>query len=459
MFRIRSHIIFLWTVAFIPFVVNAQTQTQPAQPAQPKAERTIEELQAQIQALKADYDKRIQDLQDQLQQLQVQMLQAPGPEEAAPAAAQQAVAGGQTFPGILNPAISAVGNFVARTDNQDVFNEDGNRVDDRLNIREAEVDMRVAVDPYADAVLITSLESETLGEFDVGVEEGYVTIKKLPFQEQPPLGLKLKVGRFRSAFGKSNALHTHDLPQTFRPLPVTEFLGDEGFISNGVSASFFIPTPWDENSNLDFNIDVVSGGNIALSPDLNSQIAYIGHFRWFRGFGDANSVELGLSSYYHPSSDEVRYANLNGFDFLYRWKPLRMGEWKSFLAGGEIFFANRAYPEALESPDVRRAIEIQDLQPGDGKPLGWTTWGQWQFNRRIYSGIRYDKTDALFNPDFERRSITPYLSYYFSEFLRFRLDYEHRWSDFVTEDGRNSVYFELNWVFGSHPPEPFWVNK
>jgi hypothetical protein len=458
MFFIRSQILFLFIASLIvPFVANAQTQTQTQTQEQPQPAKTIEELQAQIQALRTDYDKRIQELQDQLQQLQVQMLQAPGPEEtqAQPAAQQQ----GQTFPGILNPAISAVGNFVARTDNQDVFNEDGNRVDDRLNIREAEVDMRVAVDPYADAALITSFESETPGEFEVGVEEGYVTIKKLPFQDQPPLGLKLKVGRFRSAFGKTNVLHTHDLPQTFRPLPVTEFLGEEGFISNGVSANFFIPTPWDENSNLDFNIDVLSGGNIALSPDLNSQIAYVGHLRWFRGFGDSNSVELGLSSYYHPSSDEVRYANLNGFDFLYRWKPLRMGEWKSFLAGGEIFFTSRAYHEADESPDVRRAIEIQGLQPGDGKPLGWTAWGQWQFNRRIYSGIRYDKTDALFNPDFERSSITPYLSYYFSEFLRFRVDYEHRWSDFVTEDGRNSLYFELNWVFGSHPPEPFWVNK
>jgi hypothetical protein len=172
-----------------------------------------------------------------------------------------------------------------------------------------------------------------------------------------------------------------------------------------------------------------------------------------------NNVEAGFSEYYHPGNDDVRAANLNGLDFLYRWKPLRMGEWKSFLVGAEYFWTGRSYPEAEESPEVQRAIEIQGLQPGEGKPAGWTLWGQWQFDRRLYAGMRYDDTETLFNPDFTRRSITPYLSYYFSEFLRFRVNYEHRWSDFVTEDGRNSLFFELNWIFGSHPPEPFWVNK
>lgn len=464
MFFIRTTMtLFLIVAVLIPVATRAQDQTQtqnePETQTQTRAPaKTLEELQSQVEALKADYEKRIQDLQDQLQQLQIQILQAPTPEEQAqiPATAQPQV---QSFPGALNPAISAIGNFVGRADNQNVFNEDGNPVNDRLNIREAEIDMRVPVDPYADGVLITALESETPGEFEVAVEEGYVTIKKLPFQEQPPLGLKLKVGRFRSAIGKTNVLHTHDLPQTFRPLPVTEFLGEEGFVSNGVSANFFIPTPWDENSNLDATVDVITGGNIALSPELASRITYVGHLRWFRTFGDANNIELGLSTYYHPSNDEVRSANLNGIDFLYRWKPLRMGEWKSFLLGGEFFFTGHSYPDAAESPDVERAIEIQGLEPADGKPIGLTVWGQWQFNRRTYAGTRYDQTDTLFNPGLVRRSITPYISYYFSEFLRFRVNYEHRWSDFVTEDGRNSVFFELNWVFGSHPPEPFWVNK
>lgn len=416
------------------------------------ASETIQDIKNQIDTLKADYEKRIKALEDQVQQLQVQALQAPEAEVPPP---QQPV---QSIPGALNPAIAVAANFVGRSDDQNVFTEDGDPIDDRLNLREAELDLRVPIDPYADGVLITTLESEAPGTFNPDVEEGYVVIKKLPFQDQPPLGLKLKVGRYRGAFGKINILHTHDQPQTFRPLPLQEFLGEEGLIENGVSANFFLPSP-DANSTLDATIDVMSGGNIALSPELSSRLSYLGHLRWFRTFANVNNVELGFSTYYHPRNAAVRSANVNGIDFLYRWKPYRMGEWKSYLLGAEFFFTRRSYPEAAEGPDVARAIEIQGLQPADGKPSGFYLWNQWQFDRRLYAGLRYDKTDALFNPNLTRQSVTPYVSYYFSEFLRFRVDYEHRWSDFVTEDRRNSVYFELNWIFGAHPPEPFWVNK
>jgi hypothetical protein len=148
---------------------------------------------------------------------------------------------------------------------------------------------------------------------------------------------------------------------------------------------------------------------------------------------------------------------MNGVDFMYRWKPARLGEWNSFLLGSEVMFSNAAHPEAVEPADVARATE--NMKPGSGHSLGYTVYGQWQFNRRIYSGVRWDQTDSLFNPAMKRSGVTPYFSYYFSEFLRFRLNFEHRWSDFMTEKRRNSLYAEINWVFGAHPSEPFWVNK
>jgi hypothetical protein len=429
--------------------------------ASPKqAERTdsatLGSLKAQIDQLKADYEKRIKGLEDQMEELQKQMLQAaPETLEPAPPADSRPV---QSIPGALNPAISVVGNFVGRIDDQKVFNSDLDRIDNKVNLREAEIDMRVPIDPYADGVLITSLESETPGKFNVDVEEGYVNIKKLPFLDHPPLGLKLKVGRFRPTFGKFNVLHTHDLPQTFRSLPTQEFLGDEGFIQNGISGNFFIPTPWDDRSSLDATIEVLNGGDIAFSPSIRNRTSYLGHLRWFRTFEDAHNLELGWSHYFHPSGNLVRSANLDGIDFLYRWKPLRQGEWKSFLFGGEWMLAHHASPDALEPIEVSRAIEA-GLQPGTGKPSGYSVFTQWQFDRRKYAGVRWDQTDTLFNPSLQRRSLTTCFSYYFSEFLRFRVNYEHRWSDVFTEDGRNSVFLELNWVFGSHPPEPFWVNK
>ena len=404
--------------------------------------------------------RQLGEMQQQMQKMmeRIEQLEQEKAAQAEPPAqpVQQSV---QSIPGALNPAISVIGNFVGRGDSRGVFNGDGDRISNKFNLREAEIDMRVPIDPYADGVLITSLESETPGKFSASVEEGYVNIKKLPFLDEPPLGLKLKMGRFRPAFGKFNILHTHDLPTTFRSLPTAEFMGEDGFIENGLSGNFFIPTPWDANSSLDATMEVLDGGDVAISSDARSRISYLGHLRWYRTFENGHDLELGWSSYLHLAGSDVGSADFHGVDFMYRWKPFRLGEYKSFLFGGEMMFARRAYPRASEPTDVARAISIRGLQSGDGKPFGLSLFGQWQFNQRVYAGTRWDQTTTLFDPGLVRRSLTPYLSYYFSEFLRARLSYEHRWSDLFTENNRNSYLFELNWVFGSHPPEPFWVNK
>jgi hypothetical protein len=427
-------IVFIFSIFLVSYSASAQEAP----------DETLQQLKLQLDSLKADYEQRIKNLETQIEQLQIQMLQAPEPEAAA--AEQPPV---QSFPGILNPAISVIGNFMGRADDDNVFNDEGDAIDDKVNLREVELDFRTAVDPYADAVVIAAFESEFPGEFEAGIEEGYITLKKLPFVELP-LGMKFKVGRFRPLFGKTNILHTHDLPSSFRPLPVEEFLGEEGFVQSGVSTNFFIPTPWDVNSSLDATVEIMDGGTIALSPQPESPISYLGHLRYFRTFADAHNFELGWTGYFHPSGEGIGTAHAEAFDFLYIWKPLRQGQWKSYIVGGELMFAPKLTAEAED---------FFQEDANDETPLGFSIFNQYQFNRRTYAGVRYDATDTILNPDFQRKSITPYLSYYFSEFLRFRVNYEHRWSDLEEEDGRNSVFFELNWIFGSHPPEPFWVNK
>lgn len=403
--------------------------------------------------------RQLAEMREQMQKMaeRIEQLEREKSAEAEPP--PQPVQQPQSLLGALNPAISVIGNFVGRGDSQRVSNGDGDRISNKFNLREAEIDMRAPIDPYADGVLIASLESESPGKFSASVEEGYVTVKKLPFLDEPPLGLKLKAGRFRPAFGKFNILHTHDLPTTFRSLPTAEFMGEDGFIQNGASGNFFIPTPWDPDSSLDATVEVLNGGDVAISSDARARASYLGHLRWFRTFENGHDLELGWSSYFHPAGNDVRSADFHGLDFMYRWKPFRLGEYKSFLFGGELMFTRRDYPRASEPADVERAITLRNLQPGSGKPFGLSLFSQWQLNQRTYAGLRWDQTTTLFDPGLKRRSLTPYLSYYLSEFLRARLNYEHRWSDLFTENNRNSIFFELNWVFGSHPPEPFWVNK
>jgi hypothetical protein len=421
----------LLTFATWPATSQAQAQN---------ANADIQALRAQIDALKMDYQTRIEALEKQLQDVQAQLIRLPEPNVTPEAAPQVPVS-----PGALNPAISVVGNFLGRADNQKVFLPDGvTRIDNQFNLREAEVDMRVPVDPYADGVLITSFESDKPGEIEASIEEGYVNIRKLPFMPSP-LGLKFQVGRFRPAFGKFNTLHTHDLPQSTRSLLTEEFLGDEGFISQGVSTDFFIPTPWSENESLNARVQVLTGGDVNISPESNHRLAYLGNLRWFKTIAGTNNIEAGWSSYWHPGTSTTPIARMHSLDFMYRWKPFRQGEWKSYLLGGEAMFS-----DPVVSPSNTSVVR---------RPKGISTFTQWQLDRRKYVGARFDYTTTLQDPTLQRKSLTPYLSYYFSEFLRFRLNFERRWSEIATEDHRNTLWVELNWIFGSHPPEPFWVNK
>ena len=401
----------------------------------------IQALRVQIEALKTEYQTRIQGLEKQLEEIQTRLLRLPD-QESAPAAVAPPAA---VSPGALNPAISVAANFLSRADNQKVFLPDGiTRIDNQFNLREAEIDMRVPVDPYADAVLITSFESEKPGEFSASVEEGYINIRKLPFMPSP-LGMKFQIGRFRPAFGKFNTLHTHDLPQSTRSLLTEEFLGEEGFVSQGISTDFFLPTPWDENESLNARLQVLTGGDVAISPDSNHRLAYLGSVRWFKTLGGTHNTEVGWSSYWHPGTSTAPIARMHAVDFMYRWKPFRQGEWKSYLLGGEVMFSDAVV--SASSPDVVR------------RPKGASVFTQWQFDRRKYGGVRLDYTTTIADPALQRKSVTPYFSYYFSEFLRLRFNFERRWSEVPTEDHRNTFYAELNWIFGSHPPEPFWVNK
>ena len=261
----------------------------------------------------------------------------------------------------LNPSLTFVANALARVDDRKAFSRGGDRIDNQVNVREAEIDARAAVDPYADGVLILSFESEFPGDASAGVEEGYVTIKSLPFLERPPLGLKVRAGRFRPAFGKINLLHTHDLPQSTRPLAVAEFLGQEGFSANGGSAEFFIPTPWDPEGSTDLTLQAMSAGEAAAAEDARSGFAFLGHLRWFRVFHDAHTFDVGASGYVGPTEpDRRRDILLGGLDAFYKWKPLRAGEWKSFLLGGELFAARASSsggrPESSTPPTAARPL-------------------------------------------------------------------------------------------------------
>lgn len=385
---------------------------------------TVEELARRMEEMQREHERELGELQDELWELEERW--------AAPAPAQERA-------NVFNPALTVFGNFLYRADDRPVYADDDpgeGRIDDRFSLREVEIDLRAAIDPWADGVVITALEAEVPGEYEASIEEGYVVLRKLPLLDSAPAGLKLALGRFRPSFGRFNTIHLHDLPQPTYPRAMREFLGAEGFVADGVSAELFLPS-WSEDDVLVGTVQLLNGGNLPVAPDEDSSdLATLGRVRWFRDLAVGHDVEVGLSGWTSHASNQ-----LYGLDATYRWRPPVAGQWRSFLVGLEAFQADL-------DDDVH-----------DDRPDGFDVWSQAQLDKSLYVGARYGRAESLVDEGLETSTVGVYLTYYTTEFLRLRVGLEHGESDLPELDDVDSLLLELNFVFGSHPAEPYWVNR
>ena len=374
-------------------------------------------------------DPELEDLRARIEQLEDELARVKTSANRPPTQSASA----------FNPSITVIGNFLGRMDDRPVHLDDDPaqaEIGDRFSLREAELDLRAPIDPWADGVLILSFAEEAPDEYAADVEEGYVLLKKLPFTDSAPAGLKLELGRFRPAFGRQNTIHLHDLPQVSYSRALQNVLGPEGLVANGVSGRFFLPKPG-ENDSLEGTLALIDGGNAPIAGTEESQdVAGLAHVSWYHDSTVGRDLELGASCWTSGAQHQ-----LFGLDWTYRWKPYVAGEWNSFIVGGEFFQASTEDATLV------------------GESSGTDVWAQYQLDRNLYVGARFDWLEELEQPDAQTRTLGAFVTYYTTEFLRFRLGAEHTSSDVGTLDGLDSLFFEVNFIYGSHPAEPYWVNR
>lgn len=324
---------------------------------------------------------------------------------------------------LFNPGLTVFGNFLGCVGCKNPF-----------ELREIELDLRASIDPWADGVVIIAFEPHG-PHAAVDIEEGYVVIKKLPLLDDAPWGLNIKIGRYLQPFGRFNQIHTHDLPQIDQPAPVQVFLNNHAFSRIGVSAEFFIPTPGDNNS-LRLNLNLINGGGLQFHKIKDPRYpAGLARLAWFWDLAPEHDLEVGSSAYLENNPEaNVQPLQLYGADIYYKWRPYKQGEKRSFLVGTELFVANGV----------------------NGKngywPLGTFVWAQYQINQWFYPGVRYSYYQGV-QHDNPNHAVGAFLTYYTTEFLRLRAGYE--WDNHE----QNKFLLEVNFVMGSHPVEPYWVNR
>lgn len=414
----------------------------------PPAREEAARLQAEIAALRAEFAARLEALEARLKTLEaapapaVAASPAPAPGESpAPAVAEApppppvepapplpsppaepvpAMAAAAQSSKVFNPDIAVIGSFVG-TAGQAAFPD----APPALEMREVEASFQAVVDPYARADFFL-----TFGPDEVGIEEGYITFPTVPG------GLLLKAGKLRDAFGKVNAMHTHVLPWTDRPL-VSENLtgGEEGLSDSGISVSRLIQN---RLLFLEATAQVYAGNSAVFSAPSRSDLAYVGHLRAYRDLGESSNLDLGGSfAWGHNGVTDESTTRLWGVDATFRWRPLRRAIYRRFLARTELVWSRRQGEASAPAQDA----------------FGLYGSAEYQFARRWYLGARYDWSERAADAALRDRGASLQLSWWPSEFSQIRGQYRRT----QAAEGQKADEFLFQFLFsiGAHGAHPF----
>ena len=220
------------TVIGLPVLVIASAVHSQSDPP------TTEELAAQIQILKHDYEQRIAELEAQVAALKDESQMAD--RTVVPVAQPSRQVSDNSF----NPAIGVVFNGMLSeySENQSSIpgfqlGHHSERVDEGLTLGHSEITLSGNIDDKFYGNLTLGLGIHAGEPTELELEEAY--IQTLPGAGLPD-GLRVKAGRALWTFGYLNEQHQHADDFTDRPLPYRAFL-DGHYNDDGLEVALVLP--------------------------------------------------------------------------------------------------------------------------------------------------------------------------------------------------------------------------
>jgi len=322
--------------------------------------------------------------------------------------------------------------------------------ENRFFPREVELGLFGQIDPYAyGTVRIETGEEVPGGEMTVNLAEAWLTLLTLPY------GTQAKLGQLRNRFGWSNVLHAHDLPWVDVPDVYRVFFGEEGLVEKGVEATWvpdFLPFYLMVLGGI-FNGDneVAFGHGRLTSPLVTGRVAT------FFDLTDTMALQVGASVANGETPERLR-STLVGYDLKFKYRPDGWLHPLLTLASEGIYSIRRTERGVdLDGDGIFDAFQKQTRNS-----FGWYGWGEVQPWRRWAFGVRYDSTQYPADPGYQW-AVGPYVSFYPSEFLRFRLGYKHTERTQQTDPAGNGGsgrimdewFFQATFILGAHPAHSF----
>ncbi|MFN8392329.1 MAG: hypothetical protein U0136_18695 [Bdellovibrionota bacterium] len=336
-----------------------------------------------------------------------------------------------------------------------------------FSLRNAELALDGAVDPYFKGFANIVLKLDENDETDIELEESYLTTSALPGD------LQLKAGQFFANFGRQNSQHPHQWSFVDQPLILTRAFGPEGLRNVGAQLSWLIPTPF--YSEVFLGILDGQGGTTFLfrnpgEPDEDGRETVHGRatdVRALRGPGDlvftpriASSFDLtdtqtlvtGVSGAFGPNSTgQDSRTQIYGADVYWKWKPETATAGFPFVA----FQSEVVYARFEAGEDLSAALPAETL-----KDYGTYAQVLWGFEPQWIVGFRADSVDGngAVSDDSdpfrgERYRLSPVLTFLPSEFSKVRLQYNF---DHGAHFGdASSIWMQLEFDLGSHAAHKF----
>jgi hypothetical protein len=335
-----------------------------------------------------------------------------------------------------------------------------------FSLRNAEIALDGAVDPYFKGFANIVLKLDKNNETQIELEETYFQSTDLPWN------LQLKSGQFFANFGRQNSQHPHTWAFVDDPLILTRAFGPEGLRSIGGQLSWLVPTPFYTEAFL--GVFDGQGGTAFSFRNPGDDVMGTNRFhgretldRHLRGPGDlvfvpriASSFELtdsqtlvaGVSAAFGPNNtgSDAR-SQVYGADLYWKWKPANADAGFPFVS----WQTEALYQRFEAGSDPTAGLPSETLRD-------WGFYSQvlYGFRPRWVTGLRgeyvsgsrgqSDPTDVFRG---ERTRISPVLTFYPSEFSKIRLQYNYDHGELFGTD--HSIWMQIEFLLGSHGAHKF----
>ncbi len=294
-----------------------------------------------------------------------------------------------------------------------------------FNFNYAELALHSTVGPYFDADAIFHLQSS---EFET--EEAYITSRSLPY------GLRAKAGKFRSEFGRINAVHQHAWKFTSQPLVFNALFGPEGINDAGIQLQWVLPT----DTYVMAGVEAMQGSNDVSFGDTGKNNLYIGYLKSSFDIGDTSTLLAG-ASILHGKNEQGLDTDIYGADLTVL---MSLNSYSSLTWQSELLYRDATTEEN-----------------GKESQAGYYTQLVYKYNQNWQGGIRYDSLYKNLDTqpdDLDRFSAI--FQYSPFEFTKFRLEYSYDRSKAfgAAEDQRKNIsqiFLEFTVEAGAHGAHAF----